>query len=247
MEASRTAITGVRIDHPAPSKASTAILAGAFFCCVVPNHFVRQALWGTQTPIRDQSSGFATGSDPAHFAPGHGWGGAGYSGDSERGDEDDAHPVNVARDHEAGLELVGRHLSAERAKAFQALGLRIVQGRREGVRIWDLDGNSCINCRSSGGVFNFGHRPAFAVQALERALHEVGDGPGGRRSIKSSPSPDPATTPGRLSSSARATERSQGVGLRLRSAGASCAPSSRRVRARVRTLGDRHRLLTRGQ
>ena len=30
MEASRTAITGVRIDHPAPSKASTAILAGAF-------------------------------------------------------------------------------------------------------------------------------------------------------------------------------------------------------------------------
>ena len=43
MEASRTTITGVRIDHPAPSKASAAILAGAFFCCVVPNHFVRQA------------------------------------------------------------------------------------------------------------------------------------------------------------------------------------------------------------
>ena len=77
--------------------------------------------------------------------------------------------------NDAGLELVGQHLSSERAKAFAALGLRIVQGRREGVRIWDLDGNSYINCRSSGGVFNFGHRPAFAAEALRRALDEVGD------------------------------------------------------------------------
>ncbi len=77
--------------------------------------------------------------------------------------------------NEAGLELVARHLSSERAKAFEALGLRIVQGRREGVRIWDLDGNCYINCRSSGGVFNFGHRPAFAAEALRRALDEVGD------------------------------------------------------------------------
>jgi acetylornithine/succinyldiaminopimelate/putrescine aminotransferase len=77
--------------------------------------------------------------------------------------------------NEAGLELVGLHLSAERAKAFEALGLRIVQGRREGVHIWDLDGNKYINCRSSGGVFNFGHRPAFAAEALRRALEDVGD------------------------------------------------------------------------
>ena len=77
--------------------------------------------------------------------------------------------------NEAGLELVGQYLSSQRAKAFAALGLRIVQGRREGVRIWDLDGNSYINCRSSGGVFNFGHRPAFAAEALGRALDEVGD------------------------------------------------------------------------
>ena len=77
--------------------------------------------------------------------------------------------------NEEGLELVGRHVSAERAKAFQALGLRIVQGRREGVRIWDLDGTSYLNCRSSGGVFNFGHRPGFAIQALKEALDQVGD------------------------------------------------------------------------
>ena len=55
------------------------------------------------------------------------------------------------------------------------MGLTVVQGHREGVRIRDLDGHEFINCRSSGGVFNFGHRPAFAIDALHRALDEYGD------------------------------------------------------------------------
>jgi len=77
--------------------------------------------------------------------------------------------------NDAGMELVAEHLSAERTKAFRAMGLDVVQGRRDGVRIADLDGNVYINCRSSGGVFNFGHRPHFAIAALKRALDEVGD------------------------------------------------------------------------
>lgn len=75
----------------------------------------------------------------------------------------------------AGMELVAEHLSAERAKAFRAMGLDVVQGHRDGVRIQDLDGNVYINCRSSGGVFNFGHRPRFAIAALQRALETIGD------------------------------------------------------------------------
>jgi 4-aminobutyrate aminotransferase-like enzyme len=43
------------------------------------------------------------------------------------------------------------------------------------VRIWDLDGKAYLNCRSSGGVFDFGHRPEFAIRALTRALEELGD------------------------------------------------------------------------
>lgn len=76
-----------------------------------------------------------------------------------------------------GLDLTERYLSANRAAAFRAFGLTMVQGRREGVRIWDLDGNSYINCRSSGGVFNYGHRPQFMVDALKAALdeHDMGD------------------------------------------------------------------------
>ena len=77
--------------------------------------------------------------------------------------------------NEAGFDLVAEHLSAAKADALRALGLGIVQGRREGVRIWDLDGKTYINCRSSGGVFDFGHRPQFAIDALTRALEELGD------------------------------------------------------------------------
>jgi acetylornithine/succinyldiaminopimelate/putrescine aminotransferase len=77
--------------------------------------------------------------------------------------------------NEAGLELVARHMSAAKIEAFRDLGLTIVQGHREGVRIRDLDGKAYLNCRSSGGVFNFGHRPEFAIRALTRALEELGD------------------------------------------------------------------------
>jgi len=82
-----------------------------------------------------------------------------------------------ATTNEAAFELIGSYLSHHKAEAFRALGIGAVQGRREGVRIWDLEGRSFINCRSSGGVFNFGHRPQFAVDALKAALdeHDMGD------------------------------------------------------------------------
>lgn len=82
-----------------------------------------------------------------------------------------------AMTNEAAFEVIGSYLSHHKAEAFRALGIGAVQGRREGVRIWDLEGRSYINCRSSGGVFNFGHRPQFAVDALKAALdeHDMGD------------------------------------------------------------------------
>ncbi len=83
------------------------------------------------------------------------------------------HPTTGAE----AFALIARHLSPHKAEAFRALGIDLVQGRREGVRIWDLDGRDYINCRSSGGVFNFGHHPSFAVEALTTAVreHDMGD------------------------------------------------------------------------
>jgi acetylornithine/succinyldiaminopimelate/putrescine aminotransferase len=89
--------------------------------------------------------------------------------------------MSVVHDHptttDEGFELIAAHLSPHKAEAFRALGIDLVQGRREGVRIWGLDGRDYINCRSSGGVFNFGHHPAFAVEALGSAVreHDMGD------------------------------------------------------------------------
>ena len=76
-----------------------------------------------------------------------------------------------------GFDLIARHLSPSKAKAYQEVGMLLVQGRREGVRVWDLEGRDYINCRSSGGVFNFGHHPRFAVEALVAAAqeHDMGD------------------------------------------------------------------------
>ena len=85
--------------------------------------------------------------------------------------------ITQATTNDAAFDVIGAYLSRHKAEAFRGLGIGAVQGRREGVRIWDLEGNSYLNCRSSGGVFNFGHRPQFAVDALKSALdeHDMGD------------------------------------------------------------------------
>ncbi|HEX6583641.1 MAG TPA: aminotransferase class III-fold pyridoxal phosphate-dependent enzyme [Thermoleophilaceae bacterium] len=89
--------------------------------------------------------------------------------------------MSVVHEHSTtnaeAFALIAHHLSPHKAKAFRALGIDVVQGRREGVRLWGLEGRDYINCRSSGGVFNFGHHPKFAVDALTAAVrdHDMGD------------------------------------------------------------------------
>ena len=51
-----------------------------------------------------------------------------------------------------------RHVSSGKVEFFDEAGINFIIGRREGVRVWDLDGRELINCHSNGGVFNLGHR-----------------------------------------------------------------------------------------
>ena len=87
------------------------------------------------------------------------------------------HTSELPSTNSEAFDLIASYLSPHKAAAYKALGMDLVQGRREGVRVWDLDGRDYINLRSSGGVFNFGHHPSFAVDALTRALaeHDMGD------------------------------------------------------------------------
>jgi putrescine aminotransferase len=63
------------------------------------------------------------------------------------------------------------HLSRGKVEAFEALGIDIVLGRREGPFFWDAyDGRRFFNCHCNGGVFNLGHRNPEILRALHDAL-----------------------------------------------------------------------------
>ncbi len=69
------------------------------------------------------------------------------------------------------------YVSPGKANAYKLLGFDFIPTKREGVWIYDDKGNKYINCRSSGGVFNFGHRPKEIIDELKKAieLFDIGD------------------------------------------------------------------------
>ena len=71
------------------------------------------------------------------------------------------------------IQDYARYVNPGRASVFKQLGFDIVPGRREGVWVWDVDGDrKFVNCRC-GEIFNLGHRPPRVVAALKAALDEV--------------------------------------------------------------------------
>ncbi len=76
-------------------------------------------------------------------------------------------------DKERIFERFARHVSSGKARFFREAGVDFIFGRREGIYVWDLDGNRLINCHCNGGVFNLGHRHPRVVAALREALQEL--------------------------------------------------------------------------
>ncbi len=71
------------------------------------------------------------------------------------------------------MAAFGAHVSRGKVDAFEALGIDIVLGRREGPYFWDaFDGRRFFNCHCNGGVFNLGHRNPQIVDALRRAIDD---------------------------------------------------------------------------
>jgi len=63
------------------------------------------------------------------------------------------------------------HISRGKVDAFEALGIDIVLGRREGPFFWDaFDDRRFFNCHCNGGVFNLGHRNPEILATLKSAL-----------------------------------------------------------------------------
>jgi acetylornithine/succinyldiaminopimelate/putrescine aminotransferase len=60
-----------------------------------------------------------------------------------------------------------------KVQTLAAFGLDMVIGRREGYRLWDVDGKELLDAHLNGGTFNLGHRNAELCDVLKRALDEV--------------------------------------------------------------------------
>lgn len=56
------------------------------------------------------------------------------------------------------LDLATRYVCAGRVRTFEAMGVDLVIGRREGYRIWDIEAHELLDYHLNGGVFNLGHR-----------------------------------------------------------------------------------------
>ena len=70
-------------------------------------------------------------------------------------------------------ELWREYLMPARVDAWEQLGVPLVIGRREGYRIWDLDGRELLDLHLNGGTYNLGHRNPELVELLRRSLDEL--------------------------------------------------------------------------
>lgn len=68
------------------------------------------------------------------------------------------------------------HVNPMKARILSHAGLDIIEGRREGARVWDLGGRSYIDCITSAGSFNVGRRNPAIVRALKEAADELDQG-----------------------------------------------------------------------
>ncbi|MEI2642728.1 MAG: aminotransferase class III-fold pyridoxal phosphate-dependent enzyme [Candidatus Nanopelagicales bacterium] len=68
------------------------------------------------------------------------------------------------------LHLAEQNLCPDRVRFLHNVGIDLVIGRREGYRIWDVDGRELIDIHLNGGVYNLGHRNPDIVAALTDAL-----------------------------------------------------------------------------
>jgi acetylornithine/succinyldiaminopimelate/putrescine aminotransferase len=66
------------------------------------------------------------------------------------------------------------HVSSSKANFFKEIDMEFIFGKREGIYIWDVDGEKrLINCHCNGGVYNLGHRNPRIIAALIESTKEL--------------------------------------------------------------------------
>ena len=70
----------------------------------------------------------------------------------------------------ATLQLTADYLMPARVEAWLKIGIPLVIGRREGYRIWDVDGHELYDVHLNGGTYNLGHRNPEVLASLREGL-----------------------------------------------------------------------------
>ena len=65
------------------------------------------------------------------------------------------------------------HLIPNRIDTFAGMDINLVIGKREGYRIWDMDGHELMDFHLNGGTYNLGHRHPEVLKALHQALEHL--------------------------------------------------------------------------
>ena len=88
-----------------------------------------------------------------------------------------ADPTPGLPDRAEILALAEHYVCPDRVRTMSTAGIDLVMGRREGYRIWDLDGTARIDLHLNGGVFNLGHRNPDIIASLQDALatYDIGN------------------------------------------------------------------------
>ncbi|MFX1567850.1 MAG: aspartate aminotransferase family protein [Promethearchaeota archaeon] len=75
------------------------------------------------------------------------------------------------------LKLYSKHVNGPKVRMFKGFGLGVIPAERNGILMKTLEGIKpgtppleLYNCRSSGGVFNLGHRNPRIIQRLKDAI-----------------------------------------------------------------------------
>lgn len=76
----------------------------------------------------------------------------------------------------AVLEDFARYVNPQKVRVLRAAGLDVVEDRREGVWVTDLEGRRLLDCFSSAGSFNLGRRNPAIVRAAHEALDRLDHG-----------------------------------------------------------------------
>ncbi len=71
------------------------------------------------------------------------------------------------------LELAERHVCPDRVRVMSEAGIELVMGKREGYRIWDVDGRELIDIHLNGGIYNLGHRNPDVIASLIEAVQTL--------------------------------------------------------------------------